>query len=247
MAANGRQGVRRLVLTGVFLLFPVTFYYFSPVVILAAAFAGIASGSLFLFSAQAISALVAGRAFCGWACPVGGLSEWLSSIYDRRAAGGQWNWLKWPIWVPWVAMFVVLAIRAGGLRTADPLYMMPSGLPLSEWSGAIAYLVVLALVVLLTLAAGRRAFCHYVCWMAPGMILGTRLSRLLSLPRLHLTAHSDSCTGCQRCDRVCPMSLSVSAMVARGSMRDDECILCQSCVDTCPTGSIEQHFGRFGE
>ncbi len=242
MSINRRQQVRRLLLTIAFLLFPLTFYCFSPVVILAGAAVGVVTGSLFLFSAQMISSLVVGRAFCGWACPVGGLSEWLATISGRQAAGGRWNWLKWLIWVPWVAMLVILVVRAGGYQAVDALYMMPSGLPLGEWSGAIAYLAVLALVVVLSLAAGRRAFCHYVCWMAPGMILGTRLSHIVRFPRLHLIADSERCTHCHQCDRVCPMSLPVSAMVASGSMRNDECILCQSCVDGCPAGAIAQRF-----
>jgi len=162
---------------------------------------------------------------------------------DQRPAGGRgrWNWIKWLIWVPWGATLVILVVRAGGYQAVDALYMMPSGLPLSEWSGAIAYLAVLALVVL-SLAAGRRAFCHYICWMAPGMILGTRLSLLLRLPRLHLVADPEQCLGCQRCDRASPMSLPVSAMVERGSMRSDKCILCHSCVDDCPAGAIAQRF-----
>lgn len=144
-------------------------------------------------------------------------------------------------------MLVVLVIRAGGYARVDPLYMMPNGLPLAEWSGAIAYLGVLALVAVLGLLAGRRAFCHTVCWMAPGMILGSRLARILSLPRLHLTADSERCIRCSRCDTACPMSLGVSAMVASGSMVNDECILCQSCVEVCPKDAIVNRFGRSGK
>lgn len=244
MGADHRQRTRRGVLILAFALFPLTFYYFSPVVILAGAAVGIATGSAVLFAAQFVSPLLLGRAFCGWACPVGGLSEWLAEVRNRPAPGGRWNLLKWLIWFPWVGMLVVLVFRAGGYSRIDALYMMPSGLPLSEWSGAIAYLGVLALVAVLGLLVGRRAFCHVVCWMAPGMILGSRLARLLRLPHLHLTADPDRCIRCSRCDTACPMSLGVSAMVARGSMMNDECILCQSCADVCPRDAIGVRFGR---
>ncbi|MFO7696382.1 MAG: 4Fe-4S binding protein [Anaerolineae bacterium] len=244
MGVKRRQRVRRGVLILAFALFPLTFHYYSPVVILAGAAVGVATGSLLLFSAQFVFSLFLGRAFCGWACPVGGLSEWLAEVRDRPAPGGRWDLIKWLIWLPWVGMLAVLVARAGGYSRIEPLYMMPGGLPLSEWSGAIAYLGVLVLVAVLGLAVGRRAFCHLVCWMAPGMILGSRLSRILHLPRLHLVAHPEQCIRCARCDHACPMSLGVSAMVASGEMDHDECVLCQSCVDVCPKNAISNRFGR---
>lgn len=88
-------------------------------------------------------------------------------------------------------------------------------------------------VVVLSLIAGKLSFCHYVCWMAPFMILGTKIKELLKYPSLHLEADNDKCIGCKMCNKKCPMSLDVETMVNEDSMSNSECILCGECIDAC--------------
>jgi hypothetical protein len=72
MKTKIRQKVRRGLLTVSLLLLPVTLYYFSPALSLQGAAAGVATGSVLVFAGLFLSALFLGRAFCGWACPLGG-------------------------------------------------------------------------------------------------------------------------------------------------------------------------------
>ncbi|MBC7234823.1 MAG: 4Fe-4S binding protein [Chloroflexi bacterium] len=104
------------------------------------------------------------------------------------------------------------------------------------------YYIVVLLFLGLSVAIGRRAGCHYLCWMAPFMILGRKLRNLTRWPALHLVAMPERCTQCGRCVATCPMSLPVSDLVQRGDMEHDECILCGNCVDTCPHDSIRYRF-----
>ena len=60
-----RQSVRRSVIFVSFLLFPITLYYFSPVLSLSGAFFGILSGSCLVFGLLFISSFFVGRGFCG--------------------------------------------------------------------------------------------------------------------------------------------------------------------------------------
>jgi ferredoxin-type protein NapH len=89
---------------------------------------------------------------------------------------------------------------------------------------------------------GRRAGCHYICWMASFLILGFKIRNLFRWPSLRLKAETENCTNCKRCTANCPMSLDVNGMVQRGSMEDSECILCGSCVDGCPKEVIRYSF-----
>jgi len=84
-----RQKIRKALIIVSFLLFPVTIYYFSPVLIIQGAMEGIIVGSFILFALLFASSLFLGRAFCGWLCPAGGLQEICAISNDKLAKGGR--------------------------------------------------------------------------------------------------------------------------------------------------------------
>ncbi len=234
---------------GVFLLFPIILNYFSPAIIMESSSQGIVNGSMLVFALLFLGSLVFGRAWCGWVCPAGGLQEALFAAQDRPARGGRLDWIKWAIWIPWIGAIVAFAATAGGYHRVDPFYLTEQIVTLVEPVNYIIYYTVVGLMVGLSLTAGRRGFCHYVCWMAPFMILGRRLRNLVRWPALRLQARPADCTQCHSCSQKCPMSLDVTGLVARGTMEHDECILCGACVDTCPRSVIRYSFsgGTGGE
>jgi polyferredoxin len=244
----GRQRVRKALLFLSLLLFPVTLYYFSPLLILQGASEGVINGSFIVFALMFVSALFVGRLWCGWACPAGALQEFGEAINNKTTPGGKFNWIKWLIWIPWVGLIAALAIRAGGYRAVDPLYQLETGvtmtLPLDEGGPPwfIIYFIVIALFLGLAVAFGRRAGCHTICWMAPFMIIGRWLRNRLRWPSLRLSPAPDRCTSCRLCTRNCPMSLDVNAMVQRADMENDECVLCGNCVDRCPEDAVRFSF-----
>lgn len=235
---NRRQRVRIALTLISFCLFPAIFYYFSPALVVMGSAQGIVTGSLIVFGLLFLSALVAGRGFCGWVCGPGWLQDACFGISDRSARGRRADWIKYLIWAPWIVSIALGAIRAGGYHEVQFGYMTNHGMSLGDPPSYIAFFSVLALIVTLSLTAGRRAFCHYACWMAPFMVLGTGLRNLLRLPGLRLHSDGGQCSHCGRCDRECPMSLAVQAMVEKQRMTNTECILCGKCVDGCPRRAI---------
>ena len=239
-----RQKIRTASILLSFFLFPATFYYLSPVVIVRAASQGIVNGSFIMFALLFLSSLVLGRAFCGWVCPGAGCQEAIFQANDRPVTRG--DFIKWTIWVPWIGLIALLTIRRGGYEKVDFFYETLYGLSISNVQGLIAYLVVLlVLIVLPALAVGRRSFCHHLCWMAPFMILGRKLSNTTKWPSLALVVQPERCTHCHNCTENCPMSLPVEEMVGKGEMENAECILCGSCVDGCQFGTLRYSF--FGQ
>ena len=237
-----RQKTRKIILLVSFLLFPVTIYYLSPYLIIMAGMEGIMSGSFLMFAGMFLASLFFGRAFCGWICPAGAVSECCGSITGKPAKGGKRNWIKYFIWVPWLITVVLSFLsHPNGLR-ADFLFMTRYGISVSEPGAYIIYYFILALFVILTLAAGRRAPCHYICWMAPFMVIGTKIKNKIGYPSLHLEAKKDQCVDCKICAKNCPMSLPVNEMVRAGKMNSTECILCMECVDSCPKKAIDYRF-----
>jgi ferredoxin-type protein NapH len=242
-----RQRWRITLLLISFIVFPITINYFSPYLIVDSAFLGIANGSLVVFASLFVGSLLFGRLWCGWGCPAAGLQEPLLPVNNRRI-GRRADLVKWTIWVPWVTLIVIAAVRAGGYRSLDLLYGTVNGISVAGSADRpiiAAYVVYFGVVTLffgLALALGRRASCHTVCWMAPFMITGRALRNTVAWPSLRLTADTTACNKCGRCTAECPMSLDVDTMVAAGRMEHAECILCGTCVDGCPRKVIRYSF-----
>jgi ferredoxin-type protein NapH len=242
-----RQRTRKALLLLSFLFLPVTLYYFSPALILGGAAEGVVNGSMLVFAGMFLASLFVGRLWCGWACPVGAVQEYVSAVHNGRTSR-RINWIKWAIWIPWIGLIATLAVRAGGYRRIDPFYNLEGGVTMAipvDGGGPpwfMIYYIILALFTILPLALGRRAACHTVCWMAPFMILGRRIRNLVRWPALRLRADATQCNDCLRCTSECPMSLEVHGMVRAGDMEHGECILCGTCADTCPKDVIRMPF-----
>jgi polyferredoxin len=235
-----RQRIRRALLLLSLLLFPITLYYFSPVLIIQGAAEGVVTGSFIVFGLMFLSALFLGRLWCGWVCPGGALQELAGSINNGRAPRRKLSWIKWAIWLPWIGLIAFTAIEARGYRAIDPFFQIDGGLTLLQTDPPwfIVYYVIIVLFLGLAIVFGRRAGCHTVCWMAPFMILGRQVRNRFRWPALRLTADEAACIDCGRCTRECPMSLDVNDMVHAETMENRGCVLCGSCVDTCPKDAI---------
>ena len=243
-----RQRLRKGLLLLSFMLFPLTIFLFSPVVSIFGAQNGILSASLITFGLLFLFSLFLGRAWCGWACPGGGMALIGEQINPKPVRRRRLDWIKWAVWIPWVSLIVFLIIQGGGFSRVDPYYMTADGVFLAAMPDrplAGSYFVYYLVIVLFTGLAGlvgKRAGCHTVCWMAPFMIIGRWIRNRFHWPALRLQARSADCTGCGLCDQSCPMSLEVSQMVQVNRMEDQECILCGSCVDGCSRDVIRYAF-----
>ena len=239
-----RQSIRKTVLIVSFLLFPITFYYLSPYLIIQAIAEGIMAGSFIVFIAMTIGSIFFGRLFCGWICPAAGLQE-IATLANNKRNKGKWRkWIKYMIWAPWVGIIVALGIQAGGVNKVDFLYQTWNGISVSEPGGYIIYYAVLIIILVAALIGGRRSFCHSLCWMAPFMQLGNLLSRVLHIPGLKLTAKTENCISCKQCTNKCVMSLEVMELVKKGKIDSLDCSLCGECVDICPKHVIQYSFTK---
>lgn len=237
-----RQRIRKLLLLISFLLFPVTLFYFSPYLIIMGGLEGIITGSFIMFAALFLISLFFGRAFCGWLCPAGGLQECCMLAVDKKVNGRKVNLIKYIIWIPWLAGIALAFITAGGVHSVNFFYMTFHGISAASLPGLITYFGIIILITLLALLLGRRGMCHSICWMAPFMVIGTKLSTALHIPSLHLKSNSSNCVNCNLCTRNCPMSLEVSSMAKANTMSHSECILCGECADSCPKKVIKLTF-----
>jgi polyferredoxin len=244
MKTKIRQKVRRGLLVASLLLLPVTLYYFSPALSLQGAAEGLASGSVLVFAGLFVSALFLGRAFCGWACPLGGLQELTAHLRGRPVARRSIRWIKYLVWGPWFLLQVYFILQAGGFRRAEFTYRTWHGISVADLQGLLILVIVAAVFFLPAVLVGRRASCHTLCWVAPFLIAGRAVRNFLAWPALRLAGRPLACRRCGSCTGACPMSIDVRESLQAGGLESTDCILCGSCADACPSGAIRLKFGK---
>lgn len=227
-----RQRIRKGILAFSALMFPITFFFFSPMVIVLSATKGILNGSAMVFGLLLLFSIIGSRLFCGWLCPGGAVQDYVSGANNRRWNSKGKNLTKYIIWAVWFSFIVFLWVHNMPLK-GDFLYLVRI-----ESQYMIIYAIVMTVIYLFTLLTGRRGMCHSLCWMAPFMVIGEKLSDLLHIPRFRLSTKPDNCVSCGKCNKICPMGLDIAGMVKSGSMDSAECISCLECVDECPKNAV---------
>lgn len=185
---------------------------------------GAASGGIGLQQAAKVvlvlaTALIAGRLFCGYACPLGAAQELASRLGNRQAridAG-----IAEKVRAIFFFASLVLGVGLAMALSIDPFRLV------APWLGAFG---LLALIVVA--AAGvfvYRPYCTLVCPFGFLMALASRFSLL----KLRING---SCVDCGACTRACP-----TGQAKKGSSMA-ECYLCGRCLKACRKDAIS--YGR---
>ena len=201
---------------------------------------GVLNAGFIFWSLAFISALLLGRAFCGWFCWFGGyleLVEW--GIGDKLKIKIPKRILLYLGAVPFVALGLKIY---GALLTTWIARGMPAAwtfrlADVEPWGGqqtGVSIVITLLLFgPVLLYVFGRRAWCRYLCPI--GALL--KVFSKVSLGKIRLV--NDECMGCGMCNRTCTMQVDVMGdLNAHGMVQNSNCIVCLNCTDVCPTGSI---------
>ncbi|WGY75410.1 4Fe-4S binding protein [Aeromonas caviae] len=199
-----------------------------------------------------LSALLLGRAFCAWFCPLGLVGEWLHGLRSRLLPG-EWTPPRWLDAVLRGQKFLVLGFLLFIILLAVPAAALPGYLASPYHQAADmkmgAFFFNLTLIsglclgwVLLLTATFRQGFCRYLCpygaWFALlGLLTPLRIRR--DPDRCLRSAGHD----CDKCSRACPSRIQVHQLIAVQSL---ECTSCQSCVAACPKRVDALHLGTRG-
>ena len=191
---------------------------------------------------------VAGRAFCGWVCPLGTLQD-MFAAWARRLSGetnrrrGKQSQARFPLEVPpkidkllRYLKYLVLAIIVivSSFAAYPPLHNICPALAIFSFKWNTPLLGVVLLVFILSSMLVKRFSCKYLC------PLGAALAIFNKVSPIHIATNSGKCTHCGRCEAECPVDIPAIPE----NLRSAECIRCLECIETCTRPeAIELHIG----
>jgi polyferredoxin len=185
---------------------------------------------LYVLGIMGVTGSVFGMMSCGWICPFGFFQDLLYKIKTPKIGfPREFGYIKYLILIGLVLVVPYLVGSPWFCRLC-PQGLLEGSLSLLavriEWEMVIQTVFLaktIGLFGLLVLSAiSKRPFCQYLCPLGAVLSLFNRIS----LYRLRVDV--DRCTGCKRCERVCPVGLR-----APDGYNSISCIRCLDCTKAC--------------
>lgn len=191
-----------------------------------------ASGAVGALIVTAFLALLGGRAFCAWICPLNMVTD-LAGAIRRRTGPAQARWLRIDRRARHAIAIAALAgSAAGGLalwEVVNPITWLQRSLA----AASLAALPIAGAVFAFDLLLVRRGWCGHLCPVGAFYgWLGRR--RRLAVAVLNRRA----CNDCGRCFSVCAEPQVIAPALrgradAGGVIDQPDCTLCGRCVEVC--------------
>lgn len=179
-----------------------------------------------------LSGVIAGRVFCGWACPMGVIQDLLGRVPKLRALsrprfGKVDRYLKG-------LKYLVLVLTVAAFFWLNERFAVPVR-GHSNWSLEVAWVswltydtasrvrvIVLLAGVFLGLAL-TRLWCRYLCPLGALLTIGNRISLL------RLRRNAPLCANCGKYPRECRTYTTPGTA---------DCVLCGDCIEGCVKGAV---------
>jgi Polyferredoxin len=190
------------------------------------------SSSFILMILGLITAVLFGAIFCGYICPFGSFQEWIGKLgrklvpkkYNRIVPTKVDRILRYLRYLVLVMVLYQTAVSAKLVfQSVDPYYALFNFFTNEV---AISAYIMLGVIIVLSLFI-ERPWCKYLC--PYGALLGLfNYIRIFKIRR-----DKNTCIGCKKCDKECPMNIEISG---KEVIRDSRCISCHQCLSevTCP-------------
>lgn len=176
-------------------------------------------------------ALVGGRVFCAWVCPVNAVTDAASSLRRKLDIRGGADMPRTArLWM--LALILVLAATTGSIvwELVNPVSMLHRGLIFGMGMGWL----LIAAIFLFDLFVMKRGWCSHICPVGAfyGLLGRKSLLRISADKR-------EACNDCLDCYAVCPeqhvikLPLKGAAKGVGPVILSGDCTNCARCIDVC--------------
>lgn len=180
----------------------------------------------------AFYALLAGRAFCSYVCPMNLITDLAN--YLRRVLRINYAPFYLSKKIRYFALVLALILSSlfgmAAFEAISPIAMIHRGIVFGVGFGAFAVL----LVFLLDLFIVPHGFCGHLC------PLGAFYSIVSKFAFLKVKYDLDSCTHCMECKKICPEK-QVLGLIGKesGKVISGECTRCGRCIEVCGDNALK--------
>jgi ferredoxin-type protein NapH len=177
-------------------------------------------------------ALLGGRTFCAWVCPVNLVTDAAGWLRSRIRLPDM---IRLPRDVRYGVLGLALLLSAltgvAAFEWVSPISMLHRELIYGAGWGLSAVLGVFLLDALIV----RHGWCGHLCPLGAFYALVGRVAFL------RVRFDDASCTHCGECARVCPepQVLNLKRAAENGWVVSGECSNCARCIPICPEGSLD--------
>jgi ferredoxin-type protein NapH len=178
----------------------------------------------------AVYALIGGRVYCSWVCPINPVTDAAHWLHDRLGLQKGWQPKRSTrLWVLGMVLLVSALTGTIAWELVNPVTIVHRGL---VFGMGFAWAVIAA-VFLFDLVVSRRGWCSHICPV--GAFYGLVGSK--SVLRVSATNRA-ACDDCMDCYAVCPENHVISPAL-KGKpgetpvILSPDCTNCGRCIDVC--------------
>lgn len=180
--------------------------------------------------------VVRGRAFCGWACPVNLLCEFVDWLRGKLGISVRERAVPRKVKVALAAAVLVLSAVCSVpvFELVNPISAVNKAVLFGSFAGVFT----LAAIVVAELFWARRVWCRALC------PLGGMYEVLGCVGLANVKIDHDACVNCGACQKAClcdPKILDAALAGDADRVAAGDCMLCGKCVDACPHAAL--HIG----
>lgn len=185
-----------------------------------------------------LSVIIFGPWFCGWACPFGNASYFMTKLGSKVFPKLQFvinnklhnilKYLKYILFLYFLGIMILKGVNYFG----DHMVMYQTN-AFTQFYIKFKHVAVLLIPLFIP-----RFYCKYLCFAKPAYNLINYI-----IPNSRITRDESTCINCKKCDKVCPMQLNLAT---NKEIKGTDCISCFNCLDkdVCPTDSLNLYIWK---